>query len=243
MTNAASELNLTDVAVAGPDISWGNFANSDFVLALYGVICTLGIAGNLLAIFVLLRVPSLRTNTSDFLVHLSLVDFLVCVLVIPFKLVPTTGTPAPNPGFLGELRCRFYVSQYIFWVCTLTSIYGLVTVNLERFVAIVYPLKYKVVFTRRNTYVMMASCWIAAALEQSYSLFQYGEDKEVGCKFVESPSKEIRMAFGLSHCFCFLVAPFVLLVFMQWKVISKLKNQVKALENRLGKPHPKRFVS
>ncbi len=94
---------------------WGNFADSGVVLAFYGLICILGITGNLLVAFVLLRVPSLRTNTSDFLVHLSVVDFIVCVLVIPFKLMPTAGMENPNPGFFGELRCRLFVSQYLFW--------------------------------------------------------------------------------------------------------------------------------
>ena len=32
-----------------------------------------------------------RDNTSNFLVFLSLVGFIVCVQVMPFKLVPTTG--------------------------------------------------------------------------------------------------------------------------------------------------------
>ena len=74
-----------------------SFADSDLVLALYGIICVLGITGNLLVAIVLIRVPSLRSNTSDFLIHLSLVDFIVCVLVIPFKLVPTTVKSLPNP--------------------------------------------------------------------------------------------------------------------------------------------------
>ena len=94
------------------------------------MICLLGITGNLLVAIVLIRVPSLRSNTSDFLIHLSLVDFIVCVLVIPVKLVPTTGKSLPNPGFFGELRCRVYVSQYLFWICALISVLGLVTVNL-----------------------------------------------------------------------------------------------------------------
>ena len=53
-------------------------------IALYCMICVVGITGNLLVAIVLLRVPSLRSNTSDFLVHLSIVDFMVCVLVIPY---------------------------------------------------------------------------------------------------------------------------------------------------------------
>ena len=69
-----------------------------FILALYCIICVVGITGNLLVAIVLLRVPSLRSNTSDFLVHLSIVDFMACILVIPGYLLPRTNS-APNPGF------------------------------------------------------------------------------------------------------------------------------------------------
>ncbi len=217
------------------DVVWGSFANSSFVLALYGIFSAVGIVGNLLVAIVLLRVPSLRSNTSDFMVHLSLVDFLVCVLVIPFKLVPTTGTPAPNPGFLGELRCRLYVSQFIFWISTLTSVLCLVTVNLERFVAIVYPLKYKVVFTRRNKYLIIVSCWILGGISKSFQVLLYSEDDVVGCHFLGWPSCGVQAFVGLYTFTIQLLAPFVLMISAQWKVISTLKKQVKKLTERSGK--------
>ena len=211
-----------------------SFADSDLVLALYGIICVLGITGNLLVAFVLLRVPSLRSNTSDFLIHLSFVDFIACVLVIPFKLVPTTGKLPPNPGFFGELRCRLYVSQFIFWVCVLTSVLCLVTVNLERFIAIVYPHKYKTVFTRRNKYLMIAFCWILGSLSKSFLWFLYDEDEVVGCRFLGWPSKEVQAAVGVYNFTVNLSAPFAVMVLVQWKVILALKRQVKVLTGRAG---------
>ena len=210
---------------------WGDIANSNLVLGLYGVICVLGITGNLLVAFVLIRVPSLRSNTSDFMVHLSLADFIVCVMVIPFKLVQTTGKYPPNPGFLGELRCRLYAGQFLFWVGTVVSVYSLVTVNLERFVAIVYPLKYKVVFTRRVKYYMIASCWIVGALSKVFLFLLYGEDEVVGCHFFGWPSSAVQAVVGLANFMMALFGPFVLMVLVQWKVISTLKRQVKMLKS------------
>ncbi|XP_071793959.1 somatostatin receptor type 3-like [Asterias amurensis] len=236
MTIAMTQQNTTDGESVYDEVTiyWGNFADSQLVSAFYGIVCTLGILGNLLAVFVLLRVPSLRTNTSDLLVHLSLVDCLVCVLVIPFKLVPTTGAAAPHPGLLGELICRLYISQYIFWVCSLTSILCLVTVNLERYIAIVYPHKYKLLLTRRKKYLMIASCWIIAAMEQSFSVFLYGEDEEVGCKFLDWPSPGFRIAIGIPNVAFYFFGPFALMTFMQWRVITTLNRQVNLLKSRLA---------
>ena len=87
---------------------WGidKVAGSHLVLALYGMISAVGVTGNLLVCFVLLRARSLRSNASDFLVHLSLVDLLVCVLVIPYKILPPLSqTPPPSPTIWGQLRC------------------------------------------------------------------------------------------------------------------------------------------
>ena len=207
---------------------WATFADSDLVLALYGMICLLGIAGNLLVAIALIRVPSLRSNTSDLLIHLSLVDFIVCVLVIPFKLIPTTGRSLPNPGFFGELRCRVYVSQYLISVCALISVLGLVTVNLERFVAVVYPQTYKTVFTRRNKYLMIAFSWILGAVFKLHILFLYEEDEEEGCRFLGWPSRGVQAAVGLYAFVINLIAPFILMILVQCKVILTLKRQVKS---------------
>lgn len=214
--------------------NWGSFADSKVVIVLYGIICVVGILGNLLVAFVLLRVPSLRSNTSDILVHLSLVDFLVCVLVIPFKIVPTKGQSKPNTGFFGQLRCKLYVGQFLFWVCAVVSVLCLVTINLERYVAIVHPHKYKKVFTRRNKYLMMVSCWVLGALCKVFVLFLYQEDEIVGCHFVGWPDRTVQAVVGFYNFTANLLAPFIVMVLAQWKVISTLRRQVRILTGRMG---------
>ncbi|XP_022098871.1 mu-type opioid receptor-like [Acanthaster planci] len=215
-----------------PTNDWGvdKVAGSDLVLALYGVICVVGVTGNLLVCIVLLRVRSLRSNTSDFLVHLSLVDLMVCVLVIPYKILPPLSqSPPPNPTIWGQFRCRLYVSQYLFWACAVTSVFNLIMVNLERFAAIVHPHEYKRIFATRNKFLMIVSCWILAFLTKSFILFLYEEDPASGCRFLGWPSKGFQAAIGVCNFTFNLFAPFVLMISVQWKVISTLKKQAKAL--------------
>ncbi|XP_033634055.1 galanin receptor type 1-like [Asterias rubens] len=213
---------------ATPDVSDGF---SKFILALYCLICVVGITGNLLVAIVLLRVPSLRSNTSDFLVHLSIVDFTICVLVIPYYLAPKPN-PSTNSGFFGVVWCRVYTSELLFWFFTMTSILGLTVVNLERYVAIVHPHKYKILFTKRKKYIMIAGCWIFAAISRSYFIFTHEEDEVVGCHFKVWVNRGAQAAFGLySFTFNFFV-PFIVMFFAQLKVISSLNRQVKMLTTR-----------
>ncbi|XP_033638277.1 somatostatin receptor type 5-like [Asterias rubens] len=207
-------------------------AFAKFVLVVYGAICSVGITGNLLVAVVLLRVPSLRSNTSDFLVHLSVVDFMVCVLVIPSYLVPPRSNSTPNTGFFGEFWCRFYTTKYIFWVFTVTSVFCLTTVSLERYVAIVHPHKYKMVFTRKNKYIMIASCWIMAAITKSDMLVLYKEDEVKGCHFSGWPTTGAKAAYGLYNFILRFFFPLAVMLYAQLKVISTLNKQVKELTSR-----------
>ncbi len=175
---------------------WGadQVTDSTFVIGLYVVISIVGIAGNLLVAVVFFRAPSLRTGTSVFLVHLSLVDLTVSILVIPFNLTPQLGNVSKLSGFWADLRCKLYFGEYPFWVCALVSVFSLVTVNLERYVAIGYPHKYKEIFTRRNKCLMIVSCWLLGALSKSFLLFLYVD--EVGCSFVSWPNRVVKAVVG-----------------------------------------------
>ena len=204
-----------------------------FVIALYCMISVVGITGNLLVAIVLLRVPSLRSNTSDFLVHLSIVDFMVCVLVIPYFLAPKPN-PTPNPGLLGVVWCRLYKSKFPFWLFTMTSVLGLTAVNLERYVAIVYPHKYKMVFSKQNKYAVIAVCWMLGAITKLERVIVYKEDEVIGCHRDGWSSGGAQAVFGLYTFTVSFFAPFIVMILAQVKVISKLNRQVKMLTARTG---------
>ncbi len=208
-------------------------AFTKFILALNCMICVVGITGNLLVAIVLLCVPSLRSNTSDFLVHLSIVDFMVCVLVIP-NFLASRPISTPNPGFFGEVWCRVYTSKFLFWLFTMTSVLCLTAVNLERYVAIVYPHKYKTVFSKINKYMMIAACWIFAVITRFQQIVLFEEDEVVGCHRVGWSSRGAQVAFGLYSFTVNFFAPFIVMIVAQLKVISTLNRQVKMLTVRTG---------
>lgn len=166
----------------GRRVTGGRRCSSGLVSAVYGIISVFGIVGNLLVAIVLLRVQSLRSNTSDFLVHLSVVDLLVCVMVIPNFLVPKPNS-SPNPGFFGELWCRVYTSEFLFWSFSAVSVFCLITINLERYAAIVYPHKYKELFTKRNKYIMIAACWVGAIVTGPFSCWSSAKMTSSGATF------------------------------------------------------------
>ncbi|XP_033638334.1 galanin receptor type 1-like [Asterias rubens] len=211
------------------DVAATEDAFAKLVLALYGIICVVGITGNLLVAIVLLRVPSLRSNTSDFLLHLAIADSLVSLLVIPYFMVQRSTSA--NPGIFGEFLCRFYTSQFVFWCLATVSVMSLIAVNVERYVAIVSPHKYKTVFTKQNKYIMILAIWILAVLtESTVFIFNGIDDNE--CIFIGWPSRVAQLGFGLYGFALKFLGPLTVMVYAQEKCISTLNRQVKTLTSR-----------
>ncbi|XP_030830661.1 allatostatin-A receptor-like [Strongylocentrotus purpuratus] len=168
--------------------------NSAVVRTVYGVIGFSGMAGNALVCFVLIRVPSLRTRTSQFIINLAIADFLTSFWLIPFHMFPRA--PPLTKGLSGELMCRLYISKYILWVSAVMSIYFLVAVTLERYVAVVHPLKYKRVFTTKFTLLVSACCWLIGILSPIFFFFIY-DVRDGVCVFLPYPSRAHQMVFQL----------------------------------------------
>ncbi len=215
--------------------SVGGIEHSVLVRTAYALICAVGIVGNVLVCIVLTRVQALRTKTSHLLVHLSVVDIMVCIMALPVNLFPT---PPPMHGPFGDFLCRFYVSKYMQWVCMHASEGSLVLVNLERFVAIVYPLKYKSFFTSKKIAIMICIIWVEALGSLCYFFAVFSLTPETGCTYHGWPTFEAQVFMGVYPYLMHYVGPLLFMFAVQWKMISSLKKQVE----KITQQHTGRFL-
>ncbi|XP_033627783.1 allatostatin-A receptor-like [Asterias rubens] len=206
--------------------SVGGIEHSVPVRTAYALICTVGIIGNVMVCIVLTRVRALRNKTSNLLVHLSVVDIMVCIMALPVNLFPT---PPPMHGPYGDFLCRFYVSKYMQWVCMHASEGSLVLVNLERFVAIVYPLKYKSYFTSKKIGIIIFFIWVEAFGSLSYFFAVFSLVPETGCTYHGWPTFGSQVFMGVYPYLMHYVGPLVVMFAVQWKMISSLKKQVEKI--------------
>ncbi|XP_041453671.1 galanin receptor 2a-like [Lytechinus variegatus] len=216
----------TDVVVDDHGWSVSGIEHSALVRTVYGVIGFSGMAGNALVCFVLIRVPPLRTRTSRFVVNLAIADFLTSFWLIPIHVFPQV--PSIPKGLAGEFMCRFYISKYILWLFIITSIYFLVVVTLERYVAVVHPLKYKRVFTTRLTVLISSCCLLIGIMAPTFFFFVYDVVDSV-CIYLPYPSPAHKLGVGL---LCFTVIygiPIVILLLLHSQTIKSLRRQAKTL--------------
>ena len=126
---------------------------------LGGVLSFLAIIGNGFTIFLVCCRRNLRTKTNAFIVSLAVADFCVGLSVIPsLFLCDFTNTCHWPQHWLSWVN-------FIRWLFSYTSVVNLCGLVLDRFIAIVHPLKYITLMTRRRITQAIFFSW---ALPVSY---------------------------------------------------------------------------
>ena len=118
------------------------------------ILSILTIAGNGFIIFLVCKKRQLRTKTNAFIVSLAVADFCVGVSVVPsFFICDITGGCKCATGH------RPLWTFGIRWLFGYASVMNLCSLVLERYIAIVKPLKYRTAMTRCRVVKMIIFSW------------------------------------------------------------------------------------
>ena len=122
------------------------------------VLSFLTITGNLFTIFLICSRRNLRTKTNAFILSLAVADFFVGLSVIPSMFFCDNFCEWPR-------RWLSWVN-FTRWLFSNASVVNLCVLVLDRFIAIVHPLKYITLMTRRRITQAIFFSW---ALSVSYN--------------------------------------------------------------------------
>lgn len=124
-------------------------------LVVFGLIFTLGVLGNSLVITVMARSKpgKPRSTTNLFILNLSIADLAYLLFCIPFQ---ATVYVLPT-WVLGAFICKF--THYFFTVSMLVSIFTLVAMSVDRYVAIVHSRRSSSLRVSRNALLGMGCIW------------------------------------------------------------------------------------
>ncbi|XP_053394300.1 QRFP-like peptide receptor [Mercenaria mercenaria] len=107
------------------------------VSIIYGITLVLGMMGNILVIFSVTRYQQMLTVTNTFLLSLASADLLLIIICVPVKFAAFFS----YMWRFGEFLCKSV--HYIQNVSTICSVATLTFMSLERYYAIVHPMKAK----------------------------------------------------------------------------------------------------
>lgn len=116
------------------------------------VIACLAVAGNVLVCWAVCLNSNLQSNTNLFVVSLAVADIAVGLLAIPFAITISIGFCA---NFFGCLFIACFVL-----ILTQSSIFSLLAIAVDRYIAINNPLRYNSLVTGQRAKGIIALCWV-----------------------------------------------------------------------------------
>ncbi|XP_041842691.1 opioid receptor, delta 1b [Melanotaenia boesemani] len=104
------------------------------ITALYSLICVVGLLGNVLVMYGVLRYTKMKTATNIYIFNLALADALA-TSTLPFQ----SAKYLMNTWPFGELLCKVVIA--IDYYNMFTSIFTLTMMSVDRYIAVCHPVK------------------------------------------------------------------------------------------------------
>jgi hypothetical protein len=82
--------------------------------------------------------------TNLLIVNQNFIDLIASVLILLTSVVQDDATGMSYYSASDQFVCRIWVTRYPLWGMLISSTYSILAVSLERYVAIVHPIYYKV---------------------------------------------------------------------------------------------------
>ncbi|KAM9327440.1 putative G-protein coupled receptor 19 [Pholidichthys leucotaenia] len=195
-TSVTYELTLGEVVVLG---------------LVFGLLWLVSILGNALVCLVIHRSRRTQSTTNYFVVSMACADLLMSLCCAPFVLLQVASGQWP----LSAAACK--AVRYLQHLCPGVQVYVLLSISVDRFYTIIYPLSFKV--SREKAKKMILTSWLFDAAFVSPCLFFYGSTAtDSHCDFFLSDSWGSIVYAAFHLLFGFLV-PVGLIIFFYQRVV------------------------
>ena len=184
----------------------------------------IGIVGNGLVIAVYKRRQA-TSATNELLVALAIADAITSVLMIPLP----TLINVPS-DWRGQLYCKIVISAIFMWISITVSVFTLTVVSIERYVAISYPSKYPLVFSKQSRSKIVIIIWLIAIALNVYG-FVIWISKDSKCELIW-PTPWMPTAVGVTLFLLKYLFPVLIMLLTQTATTFKIRSQRRDLLKR-----------
>uniref|UniRef100_W5NND9 Lysophosphatidic acid receptor 6b n=2 Tax=Lepisosteus oculatus TaxID=7918 RepID=W5NND9_LEPOC len=120
---------------------------------VFSIVFIMGLISNMAAMYIFYCTLKLRNETTTYMMNLVVSDLLF-VLTLPFRIFYFITQNWPFGSFLCNLSVSlFYTNMY-------GSILFLTCISVDRFLAIVYPFRSRMLRTKRNAKIVCVAVWV-----------------------------------------------------------------------------------
>ncbi|KAG4068574.1 hypothetical protein HA402_004915 [Bradysia odoriphaga] len=201
---------------------------------VYAVVCIVGLMGNTLVIYVVLRFSNMQTVTNMYILNLAIAD--ECYLIgIPFLI----ATVHMGDWVFGQAVCKIYmvstsITQY-------TSSIFLLIMSADRYIAICHHISSPKYRTPMVSRIVSILAWVTSVLIM-LPIMMYADiaEKKTGaytCNVLwpDSNGHSSGFSFTIYALVLGFAVPIVFISFFYFSVIKKLRSMAKKTNKSKGK--------
>ncbi|XP_075977233.1 dopamine D2-like receptor isoform X1 [Anticarsia gemmatalis] len=216
-----SDLNIFNETFSDANCTFKNGTCSDVDYNLWAlsllVFPLLTLFGNVLVILSVSRERSLQTATNYFIVSLAVADLLVAVVVMPFGVyylfVGVWGLPA--------VACDCYIAIDV--ICSTSSIFNLVAISVDRYIAVTQPIKYAKHKSNGRVWCMIGVAWLVSGAIGSPVVLGLNNtpDRRPGDCLFNNKDYVIYSSLGSFYIPC------IIMMFLYYNIFKAIRQRAK----------------
>ena len=164
MSNATTTITTAAAATTTTNISSLHcFAQDTAYYSILTIIAIITVCINSGVIYIMATNPHLRTKRNAFLASLTVSDLLNGLVAIPLHILCNCLYTSVENLTIAQAICFRFIA-----ISTMLNVF---MITIERYIGIIYPIKYTIILTKPRTFILLSSTWatsISSALV-SYS--------------------------------------------------------------------------
>ncbi|XP_068718279.1 neuropeptide FF receptor 1-like [Montipora capricornis] len=195
------------------------------LIATYSIMLLVTLIGNVLIILVFSKYKPLRKSINYFVVNMAVSDLFTPLTIMPYTIA---GTLSSGP-FLSRLQpelaniiCK--LCHFLPDVSVLVSIQSLMLISVDRLIAVVFPLKIKLISWKVRLVCILAS-WIVAITTHAHYLHILHVSSNGYCCLKANWTTEVKYKYEAAMLIVFYLVPVCLLTIIYSTIAWTLKRR------------------
>ena len=207
----------------------------------YFTILIVSLVGNTILILAITKSKQLRKSINYFVFNMAVSDLLNPLTILPIKIVQIISESASwkvdSPWLLGNILCK--LSFFLPDVSLVVSIESLLLISMDRFVAVVFPLKAYLISSKVRLMAILCT-WIVAIVVHApyfYAVRLSSSENETSCIVNWGPAFnhiETQKRFATATFIIFFIVPIGVLAIVYGTMAWTFRRKNKKNKQRLG---------
>ncbi|XP_033634837.1 histamine H2 receptor-like [Asterias rubens] len=191
-----------------------------FQALFLSVVMVVTVLGNVAVCYVVYRTRSITTVTGMCITSLALADLFRGILVLPFVIMASV---LGNEWDLGDVLCS--LSGLLYTLFGTASVMTLAAVSIDRYVAILKPLKYTSIITTLRAACFICSIWLLAILMSLLPIIGWSSYKFTPWNGICIANWTDYKPYAYFYLCLSFILPFSVLVFCYYNIFKVARHQ------------------